>query len=509
MAAVKKTAKKTSKPKKTAKKIAPRETPPAPAAPTTGILAWEDDPFALTVPAPVDANPIRRPVPNLASGTLRAKINGTAPPAKEYSPGTAQFRYWTAADALRRALDFWSAILPSGTKWNRSVGTILPVDLDQGVDLNAYYDRNGLVFFHGSAGGRTVFSGESPDIIAHELGHAILDALRPQLFDAASIEAAAFHESFGDMSALLVALQLPSVRERTLMQTGGRVYRSSRLSRIAEQLGWAIRQIRQDAVDPDSLRNAVNSFFYVKPSTLPPDSPASQLSSRPHSFSRVFTGAFFEALAGMLLIVRKEGPTEQDLLKASRDAGQLLVDAIRKAPIVPAYFSQVAAAMIDADRTRFTSRYRDALKSAFVRHGVLSLTSASAAPPSAVMAAAFGVAPAAAAKAKPELPTTEIQASQFGLDVSTLFVHAPSEPVRFSAFAAAPDLGEVEPPSKEKDAEFFLEDLFRRGRVEMASFGDADIRISHPFAKKTHELAKEKGGLALRRRCFDCGFDCE
>ena len=66
---------------------------------------------------------------------------------------------------------------------------------------------------HGSAAGRTVFSGESPDVVCHELGHAILDSLKPQLFDAASMEVAAFHESFGDMSASLSALQLPSLRE--------------------------------------------------------------------------------------------------------------------------------------------------------------------------------------------------------------------------------------------------------------------------------------------------------
>lgn len=499
-----------AKPAKPRKKVAPRqgETSAAAAAVAGTILAWEDDPFALTVPAPVDASPIRRPVPDLNAAALKARIVERAPAAREYSPGTAEFRYWTAADALSRGLQFWSGILPAGTTWFRTVGAVLRVGLDVGVDLNAYYDRRGLSFFHGSVGNRTVFSGESPEVVCHEMGHAILDALRPQLFDAASIEAAAFHESFGDMSALLVSLQLPSIRERTLVQTGGRIYRSSRLSRIAEQLGWAIRQIRPDSVDPDALRNAVNSFFYIKPSQLPPDGPASQLSSRPHSFSRVFTGAFFEALSGMLLIVRRQGPTEQDLLRVSRDAAQLLIDAVRRAPIVPAYFSQVAASMIDADRSRFNGRYRDALKSSFVRHGVLSLTSAAAAPSSPQMGVAFAAA-AAADDASPELPMAEIQAARLGLDGQSLFVHAPSEPVYFQALAAAPDAGEVEPPSHEKEAEYFLEDLFRRGRVELASHGDEDKRTTHPFSKKTHELVRERAGLALRRVRFDCGFDCE
>jgi hypothetical protein len=40
--------------------------------------------------------------------------------------------------------------------------------------------------------------------------------LKPALFEIAAIEAAAFHESFGDMSAILTALQLPSVRQAVL-----------------------------------------------------------------------------------------------------------------------------------------------------------------------------------------------------------------------------------------------------------------------------------------------------
>ena len=147
--------------------------------------------------------------------------------------------------------------------------------------------------------GVAVYSGESPDVLCHELGHALLDAVRPQLWNAASIEVAALHEAFGDISAMLSALDLPSVREDVLAGTGGRLSRASRVSRLAEQLGWAIRQLHPDAVDADCLRNAVNSFFYRQPESLPPMAPASVLSSEPHSFSRVFTAAWLESLAGM------------------------------------------------------------------------------------------------------------------------------------------------------------------------------------------------------------------
>src|SRR3989475_6593439 len=239
---------------------------PRRAQPKGMINAWEQDPGAGAQPS--GGQVIQRPIPVLRDQPLPIRIvhPASAPEAKPHPPGTAEFRYWTAAEALRRGADFWGALVP-GIPWE--VGTILPVDLDFGVDLNAFYDREGLKFFHGTAAGRTVFSGESPDVVCHELGHALLDSFKPQLFDAASIEVAAFHESFGDMSALLSALQLPSVREGVLAETGGVLRRASRLSRLAEQLGWAIRQSVPSAVGPHWLPNAGTTFFYPDPATLP------------------------------------------------------------------------------------------------------------------------------------------------------------------------------------------------------------------------------------------------
>src|SRR6185369_7439198 len=144
-------------------------------------------------------------------------------------------------------------------------------------------------------------------------------------------------------------------------------------SRLAEQLGAAIRVGHPDAVEPDCLRNAANAFFYRDPQTLPPSAPASQLSSEPHAFSRVFTGAFLDILAG---IFRLQGstPSHAGIVRASRDAARILAGAILDAPVVPDYFSQVAARMVQTgDAAPFNGKYRDAIKSAFVRRGILSL----------------------------------------------------------------------------------------------------------------------------------------
>jgi hypothetical protein len=382
------------------------------------------------------------------------------------------------------------------------------------VDLNAYYDRRSLSFFHDQVGSETVYSGESSDIVCHELGHAVLDAIRPELWAAASDEAAAFHESFGDISAILSGLQVPSFRTEVLKETDGHLYRNSRLSRIGEQLGWALNQRRPDQAAPDALRNASNSFFYTDSIMLPPTGPDSQLTSQPHSFSRVFTGGFFDALSGMFAILG-ELPTEDNLLQASHDAARLMVDAILAAPVVPDYFSQLAAHMVEADSTQFAGKYREVIKSAFVRRGILSLQSAMRfSPPTLAAAAAAMPRPRAAAGslaagAAAVVSKITIQGDAFGLDGKTLVVQAPVETKRLRASAAAPDMGSAPMPSVDHCTRAFLEVLFRRGRVE---FGDADKggpQTVHPqIRKKTHYLVERREGLHLERRFFDCGFDC-
>src|SRR4029079_12713083 len=89
---------------------------------------------------------------------------------------------------------------------------------------------------------RVLYAVESPDVPCHELGHGILDAIRPQLWDAMSGEVAAFHESFGDMCAIGGALDQRTSRERAVAEAGDARSRSSRLSRVMEQLWWGQRQ---------------------------------------------------------------------------------------------------------------------------------------------------------------------------------------------------------------------------------------------------------------------------
>ncbi len=462
------------------------------------IWAWEDDPGAPGTAS----KPLHRPAPAQSGDALPVAIEGRAPAPDLYDIGTPSFRYWVAAEALRRAADLWSASAP-GLRWFQSVGPKLVVKLDAGEDLNAYYDRAGLSFFHGDADGVAVFSGESPDVVCHEVGHAVLDALRPETWDAPYLEVAALHESFGDMSALLSALQLNTIRATVLAETNLRIYRSSRLSRLAEQLGWAIRRAKPDAADRDCLRNAVNSFLYAPPETLPDAGPATTLTAEPHSFSRVFTAAFLEALAGMFRL--QAAADEAGLLRVSEQLAVLLVDALRAAPVVPTYYSQVAAHLLEADVTRFDGEHTGALKRAFVRRGILSLDAANTISTVRRPAAESRTLAAVAGGGESRLQLLALAGHRYGLD-EDLLVPAIAETKRFAVAGAAPDIGSVEPPAHDRAAAAFVEALFRRGRVDMSSIRPADGTLlgARP-STMTHHVVRTEEGLVLRRRLYDFG----
>ena len=458
------------------------------------IRCWEDDPLPHVA--------VLRPAPKPSAGPLAYVFPHPAPPPRAYNAGTSQFRYWVAVEALRRGADYWAPRVPGG-RWQP--GPTLRVLLDEGADLNAFYDRQALNFFHGPSGtGATVFSGESPDILCHEMGHAILDALKPELWDAATLEGAAFHEAFGDISAMLSALQLPSLRQAIIDDTQGHLFHNSRLSRLAEQLGAAIRVQAPDAVDADCLRNAANSFSYRDPVDLPSRAPAAQLSSEPHSFSRVFSGAFLEALANVLSAAARDpkAPTQAELLKVSGEMGDILVAAIRAAPVVANFYAQVASAMLSASAS-VNPAYPAILKAVFVRRSMLSLATANPAADPRAKAGAVGM--VASDVAEITTAAIDIDATHYGLD-RPLTVSGPSQKPRFAAFAAAASFGSLDAKTPEVSAKAFVEDLFQRGKVDYCNQGDPARRNEPPHTLKTHWLADDGGQIKLRRRLCDCGL---
>lgn len=89
-------------------------------------------------------------------------------------------------------------------------------DCMKGCQLNAYYDpkAHALVFPEFVDKGRRKYTCSSFDVVAHEAGHACLNAMAPNLLRTDRLDHNALHESFGDLSALFASLELASPKQQ-------------------------------------------------------------------------------------------------------------------------------------------------------------------------------------------------------------------------------------------------------------------------------------------------------
>lgn len=132
-------------------------------------------------------------------------------------------------------------------------------------DANAYYDpdRKALLFGYFAAAdqfqganypGGLVFTCLSPDIVAHEITHAILDSLHHRYLEDTNPDVAAFHEGFADIVALLQRFTFRELVEHQLYASGGRMDRYSVLGELATQFGEAL------AGNRGALRSMIGSW---------------------------------------------------------------------------------------------------------------------------------------------------------------------------------------------------------------------------------------------------------
>lgn len=241
---------------------------------------------------------------------------------------------------LCRSLNYFQSIVDNPIKkWVD--GPKLIVNVVKSREINAYYDRRSLRFLsaHVKKMGRIVDTSNSAEIVAHELGHALLDCLRPQFWNTQNREIWAFHEAFGDINAIVTTLQSDVMIRQMLEETGGDLKKSNCVSRIAEEMGQAWNSTNY-------LRDVSVVFDYVQPNYLPHNAPEKKLSSEGHSFSRVFSGAWYEIFCQIFELEKKQ-KTEIDAVKSARDiAYRYFLKATQTAPILPKFFESIAKSMV-------------------------------------------------------------------------------------------------------------------------------------------------------------------
>ncbi|MBV9563103.1 MAG: hypothetical protein JOY90_22060 [Bradyrhizobium sp.] len=323
----------------------------------------------------------------------RANFNFEAhAPEGEFAFDQRDFLFWQSREAALAAVETWESYAGNLTSWANRSANPSRIDISLTFDdgeivgpqrLNAFYDGRGVRFFDFDDGTTTTFSAASTDTVSHEVGHALLDSQRPELFGSSVPEVGAFHEAFGDITALLTALSDQATRIKLLAITPD-LSKPNFVEANSEYLSAAIRKQFGD-VNPSQPRHALNQFKWQLPSTLPVGAftdPPERLSRESHNFSRVFSGAFYDTVRAVF--TSGDADDEAALLTAARTCGRLLVEAVRQTPETARYFQAVGRAMVKVDDQLNDGAHRDAIGKAFADHAIMLGSAAMTAPTAAL-----------------------------------------------------------------------------------------------------------------------------
>jgi len=232
---------------------------------------------------------------------------------------------------------------------------------------NAYYEResHSLQFFYFPSvldPAVRVYSALSHDIVAHETGHAILDGIAPDLYNAVSPQALAMHEAIADVTAVLMAFRLRDLRKAVLDQTEGSIDQSSAFSGIAPEFASE----RDPAGRQLFLRDLDNQ------KSLRPDAGADYVGSvEPHALSEVLSGALYAVLQKIYVSewkkLQKREPRKRPvklsgraLFTAAERFKRMVLRALDYLPPGEASFADLGRAIIASDRASYPDR-RDAM----------------------------------------------------------------------------------------------------------------------------------------------------
>lgn len=494
--------------------------------------------FIPNDPAALKAMPLRRQKARPARPADRAGFAlPDGPKQAVYAPMTADFLHWQCRESAHAAVAAWEACAGPLTAWAAEAvdSHRLPLTPDAGADLNAYYDRDlGLQFFHHHTATKDTLSGASAEVVAHEVGHALLDAIRPDLWTSSLFETNAFHEGFGDCIAILTVLADKATRTALLKKTSD-LAKENFVEAFGEDLAAGIRDLAGPTHSAALPRRARNSLQWQLPTALPVDGPPGVLIAEEHAFGQLLSGCFYDTIRNLYLGQAKR--TEAALWSAAKAAAKLLITGTKNAPATARFLQAVGRAMVLAGK----GREQDAVRAAFAAHGI-ALGSAAMAAPRAVLAGGVPSfsrrGPRLAASTMRDLSGRlgasapehlSLSAVTLGSEQLTQVVHqrevslarlgkrfagvvamAPeSVLVRGAARSAALASALPDATATEDEVAIYVQSLAKHGRIAAATPArrrGAALAAAEPEAPRgTHRIVEAEGRKLLVRERFACG----
>ncbi|HKP74384.1 MAG TPA: hypothetical protein VJT67_02520 [Longimicrobiaceae bacterium] len=268
-------------------------------------------------------------------------------------------------------------------------------------DANAYYDpeKTALLFGYFDAAGQTlganypgglVFTCLSPDIVAHETTHAILDSIHHRYIEDTNPDVGAFHEGFADIVALLQRFTFTELVEDQLFRASGRMDAYTVLGELATQFGEALEGNRGALRGMIGRKDENGAWQPLVPSpadyaenTEAHDRGAVLVATIFDAFQRIYrfrTADLFRIASGGTGVM-PTGSISRDLVgRLAREAGQIAehllhicIRALDYCPPVDITFGDYFRALITADldiAPEDETGYRVALIEAFRARGI-------------------------------------------------------------------------------------------------------------------------------------------
>lgn len=268
---------------------------------------------------------------------------------------------------------------------------------------NAYYtpEKKAVLFGYFQAGkhlnginlpGGVIFTCLSPDIVAHELTHAILDSIHPNFMEDTNEDVAAFHEAFADLIALLQRFTIRELLEHQLARSKGQLDEFNLMGELATQFGNAMQEGR------GALRSAIGVTENGKWKRMEPDTSKYQTQYECHDRGALLVAVIYDAFIRLynfktkdLFRIANSGSSRTDryqpetltadLVKrlaaeaaeTARHLLQICIRALDYCPPMDIDFGDYLRALITADRDvapADNDGYRIALIEAFRAWGI-------------------------------------------------------------------------------------------------------------------------------------------
>jgi hypothetical protein len=237
-------------------------------------------------------------------------------------------------------------------KWQWGLGPI-SVNPRAGIAPGACYSRSGrkIDFFSTKNGDMMNHSIRTFSVVAHEVGHAILDAIRPGYWSSWQAETGALHESFADLTAIFSTLSKHDMCRTIIFLSRGDLEDKSYF--------W----ITNGGQSKTSDREFGKAFEAAEHDLTMYD-----VVAEVHDISLVFTGAMYDILTSIFKQTRNSQVQDdaETLYKVGQHLMDLLLQAILNGPPQNATFKDIADRMISFEknqrvkqiiRTQFEKRY--------------------------------------------------------------------------------------------------------------------------------------------------------